>query len=258
MNTNMTSGYKTVNGLDLYYEIHGSGSPLVLIHGGGSTIQTNFAQVLPLFARNRQVIAMELQAHGHTADRGVPSSFEQDADDVAELLKQLNITKADIFGWSNGGQTALQIGIRHPEIIRKLVIGSAAYKRDGLYPWFWDFMKDARLENMPQPLKDAYSEINPDENALQVMHDRDAYRMQNLTDWSDDSIRNIQAPTLLIVGDRDVVTIEHALSMYRIMPNARLLVYPGIHGDFIGELCVGNGLLSTQASVELIENFLEE
>ncbi|MGN6639849.1 MAG: alpha/beta fold hydrolase, partial [Mucilaginibacter sp.] len=185
-------------------------------------------------------------------------SFEQDADDVAELLRQLNITKADIFGWSNGGQTALQIGIRHPEIIRKLVIGSAAYKRNGLYPWFWDFMKDARLENMPQPLKDAYSEINPDENALQVMHDRDAYRMQNLTDWSDDSIRNIQAPTLLIVGDRDVVTIEHALSMYRIMPNARLLVYPGIHGDFIGELCVGNGLLSTQASVELIENFLEE
>ncbi|MGN6639530.1 MAG: alpha/beta fold hydrolase, partial [Mucilaginibacter sp.] len=73
MNTNMTSGYKSVNGLDLYYEIHGSGSPLVLIHGGGSTIQTNFAQVLPLFARNRQVIAMELQAHGHTADRGVPS-----------------------------------------------------------------------------------------------------------------------------------------------------------------------------------------
>lgn len=258
MTTNTTSGYKTINGLDIYYEIHGSGSPLVLIHGGGSTIQTNFAQVLPLFAKNRQVIAMELQAHGHTADRGTPSSFEQDADDVAGLLKQLNIAKADIFGWSNGGQTALQIGIRHPEIIRKLIIGSAAYKRDGYYSWLWDFMKDARLENMPQPLQDAYRKINPDENALKVMHDRDASRMINFTDWSDDSIRNIQVPTLLIVGDRDVVTIEHALSMYRMMPNARLLVYPGVHGDFIGELCVGNGMLSTQASVELIENFLAE
>lgn len=258
MNTNTVSGYKNVNGLDMYYEIHGSGSPLVLIHGGGSTIQSNFAQVLPLFAKNRQVIAMELQAHGHTADRDTPSSFEQDADDVAELLKLLNIIQADVFGWSNGGQTALQIGIRHPELVRKLIIGSAAYKREGYYPWFWEFIGDARLENMPQPLQDAYRFINPDEKALQAMHDRDAYRMINFTDWSDDGILNIKAPTLLIVGDRDVVTIEHTLAMYRMMPNARLLVYPGVHGDFISELCVGNGMLSAEASVELIERFLLE
>ncbi|MDB5023681.1 MAG: alpha/beta fold hydrolase [Mucilaginibacter sp.] len=252
------SGYKQVNGLRMYYQIHGQGSPLVLIHGGGSTIYTTFGQVLPLFARHRQVIAMELQAHGHTPDRDRPSSFEQDADDVAALLEELQIKNADIFGFSNGGQTAMQLAIRHPGKVHKLIVAAAGYKREGYYPWFWEFLSGATMDAMPQPLKDAYLAINADQKALQAMHDRDYNRMIDLVDWSDDLIRSIQAPTFVISGDRDVVTTEHALELYRLLPKARLLIYPGVHGDFIGELCVGNGILSPRASVEMIEEFLDQ
>jgi len=107
--------YASVNGLKMYYEIHGKGQPLVLIHGGGSTISTSFSRILPLFAQTRQVIAVELQAHGHTSDRDMPLRFEQDADDVAALLQQLHIAKASFLGFSNGANTAMQIGIRHPQ-----------------------------------------------------------------------------------------------------------------------------------------------
>src|SRR4051812_23362313 len=106
---NAASHYANVNGLEMYYEIHGSGRPLVLIHGGGSTIESNFGRILPELAKSHLVIAVELQAHGHTADIDRPLSFEHDADDVAELLKQVHIGKADILGFSNGGTTALQI-----------------------------------------------------------------------------------------------------------------------------------------------------
>jgi pimeloyl-ACP methyl ester carboxylesterase len=252
------SGYKTVNGLNMYYEIHGKGNPLILIHGGGSTIYTTFGKVLPLFAENRQVIAVELQAHGHTPDRDQPSSFEQDADDVSELLKQLNIETTDVFGFSNGGQTALQLAIRHPQQVRKLITGAAGYKRNGYHSWFWEFIGNASIKNMPQPLKDAYLAINPDQKALQAMHDRDYYRMLGFKDWSDDVIRSIKAPTLIINGDRDVVTTEHAFEISRLIPDARLLIYPGVHGDFIGELCVGKGILSPEAIVLVIEGFLNE
>ena len=143
------SGYSEVNGLKMYYEIHGQGEPLVLIHGGGSTIQTNFEKIIPLFAKNRMVVAVELQAHGRTNDRNADLTFEQDADDVAALLKNLNIYKANFFGFSNGGTTALQFAIRHPELVDKMILGSALAKRNGAPDWFWGFMAQAKLENMP-------------------------------------------------------------------------------------------------------------
>ena len=126
--------FAAVNGLKMYYEVHGSGSPLVLLHGGGSTIESTFGRILPELARAHQVIAVELQAHGHTLDIDRPLSFEQDADDVAALLKQLKIEKADIMGFSNGGTTALQIAIRHPELVNRLALLAAAFKRSGMQP----------------------------------------------------------------------------------------------------------------------------
>src|SRR5262249_15534415 len=128
----MSAGnYANVNGIKMYYEIHGEGKPLVLIHGGGSTIESNYGYILPLFAQHYKVIAVELQAHGHTSDRDAPETFEQDADDVAALLKQLDISKANILGFSNGGSTTMQIAIRHPGLVNKIVIASGAYKREG-------------------------------------------------------------------------------------------------------------------------------
>src|ERR1700761_8910689 len=114
--------YANVNGIKMYYEIHGSGQPLVLLHGGGSTIKTTFGTILPELAKTHKVIAVELQAHGHTGDRNAPETFDQDAADVAELLKHLNISKADIFGFSNGGQTAMVMGIKYPDKVNKLII----------------------------------------------------------------------------------------------------------------------------------------
>src|SRR5262245_62108137 len=135
--------YAAVNGLTMYYEIHGRGSPLVLLHGGGSTIDSTFGRVLLEFAKSHKVIAIELQAHGHTLDIDRPLSFEQDADDVAALLRRLKMEKADIMGFSNGGTTALQIGIRHPELVNKLVLLSAAYKRRGMRSGFFEGFQGA-------------------------------------------------------------------------------------------------------------------
>src|SRR5215471_16135510 len=186
----MSAGnYANVNGIKMYYEIHGEGKPLVLIHGGGSTIESNYGYILPLFAQYYKVIAVELQAHGHTGDRNAPETFEQDADDVAALVKQLNISRASIFGFSNGGSTVMQIAIRHPEMVDKIVVASGAYKRDGFIPGFFAMMQNASLDNMPQPLKDAFLKINPDTNALRNMHDKDAARMIAFNDWKDSDLQ---------------------------------------------------------------------
>ena len=229
--------YANVNGIKMYYEIHGSGQPLVLIHGGGSTITTSFGKILPMLSKTHQVIAVELQAHGHTTDRDAPESFEQDADDVAELLKQLNVTGADILGFSNGGNTAMQIAIRHPERVRKLILASAFYKREGMYSWLWEGMKHARLENMPRIYQEVYLSIPGNTQAgLQNMHDKDAKRMQTFKDWESDVIKSIQAPALVIIGDQDVVRPEHAIEMYRLLPHGRLCIFPDNHGRYMGEI----------------------
>lgn len=252
-----TGHYEAINGLKLYYEIHGAGKPLVLLHGGGSTIETTFGRILPQLAKSHQVIAIELQAHGHTPDIDRPLSFEQDADDVAALLRKLSIKKADIMGFSNGGTTALQIAIRHPEVVNKLILASATYKRDGLPPGFFEGMQHATLENMPQPLKDAYLKTNPDPKGLQAMFDRDVARMRNFKDISDDAVKAIQAPALVINGDTDVVRTEHALELSRTLPHAKLAIIPGGHGDYIGEICAPDKNSKMPVLVtDMIEEFL--
>lgn len=253
------SGYADVNGIKMYYEIYGAGKTLVLIHGGGSTIQTSFARVLPLFAEKHKVIAVELQAHGHTSDRDAPETFQQDADDVAALLNQLNISKASFIGFSNGGSTAMQIAIRHPELVDKLVIASGAYKRDGFIPGFFEGFPNATLETMPQPLRDAFLEINPDSSTLQNMFDKDVERMMMFKDWSDDELKSISAPTLIISADKDVTTNEHAVKMSQLISNAQLMILPGIHGSYFGEICVAVAVSKLpEMTVALIEEFLDK
>lgn len=253
------SGYALVNGIKMYYEIHGEGTPLVLIHGGGSTIQTSFGRILPILAKQYKVIAVELQAHGRTSDRDVPESFEQDADDVAALLKHLKINKAHILGFSNGGQTTMQLAITHPEIVKKLVIVSAFYKRDGAIPGFFDSMPNATLDNMPAPLKAAYLQVNNDEKGLQTMFTKDRDRMVHFKGWSNDELKSIQAPAFIIAGDHDVVTPEHAVKMSKVIPNAQLMILPGTHGSFIGEICSAEeGSKIPEMAVGIIEEFLDK
>lgn len=241
VSSQVKGNYAKVNGISMYYEVHGAGLPLVLIHGGGSTIETTFGRIMPLLAKTHQVIAVELQAHGHTSDRNSPETFEQDADDVAELLEQLNIKNVDIFGFSNGGNTAMQIAIRHPQRVQKLVLASAFYKREGMYPWFWEFMKDPKIEMMPQVYKDVYLAINPgNQKGLQAMHDHDARRMQSFKDWKDEDLKLIKPPAFIIIGDQDVMRAEHAVQMHRLINNSRLAILPGNHGSYMGEIMTPN------------------
>ncbi|HRH03013.1 MAG TPA: alpha/beta hydrolase [Bacteroidia bacterium] len=254
-----TSGYATVNGLKMYYEIHGQGKQIVLIHGGGSTIETNFEKIIPLLAKNKKVIAVELQAHGRTNDRNSDLTFEQDADDIAALLKHLNIDKADLFGFSNGGTTTLQIAIRHPKIVDKMILGSALAKRNGVPEWFWGFMSQAKLENMPAQLKDGYKKVAADTNGLQVMHDRAAKRMVNFKDIPDEQIKAITIPTLIIIGDKDVITPEHAIELHRQIANSELAIIPGGHGQYIGEITtITPDFKESDLVVPMIEKFLDK
>ena len=253
------SGFARVNGLRMYYELHGAGgTPLVLIHGGGSTIGTNFGRVLPQLSRSRRVIAVEVQAHGHTLDIDRPFTFEQDADDVAALLDSLHVPKADILGFSNGGTTALQIAIRHPGKVNRLVIASSNYRRDGMQAGFWDFMEKGTYADMPKPYEVAYLKINPNQAGVHAMHDRDAKRMLAFKDIPDESIRAIQAPALVVVGDKDVVRPEHALALSRTLPHARLCILPGTHGSYLGEIMTPNVSDRTVAIfADLVTDFLD-
>ena len=252
------SGYAQLGALNMYYEIHGKGGmPLVLIHGGGSTIKISFGCILDSLASDRQVIAVELQAHGHTRDIGKPTSFKQDADDVAALLKYLHITKAVIFGFSNGGQTAMQIGMSHPEIVNKLVIAGAFYQRDGAFAGFFNGFAKATLNDMPEELRAAYLREDPDMEHLQIMFERDRARMEGFKDWSDGDVRSIKAKTLIFSGDHDVLTSEHAVKMSRVIPNADLVIVPGTHGSYLGESGKGDGKMAA-ITVGLVKEFLDK
>jgi pimeloyl-ACP methyl ester carboxylesterase len=242
------SGFAPVNGLKLYYEIHGAGTPLVLLHGGGSTIGTTFGSVIESFAKTHKVIALEQQGHGHTADiPDRPFSFEQSADDTAALLQYLKIPKADFIGYSNGGTIALQIAIRHPEIMGKMVVISANYKRDGMYPEFWESMQHASLQSMPEELKEAYLKVAPHPEQLQSFHDKSVQRMLNFKDIPAEKIHGITAPALVIVGDGDIIRPEHAVEMKRMLPHGQLAILPGTDHMNI----MHNSLLAS-----LIETFL--
>ncbi len=251
------NGYVDVNGIKMYYEIYGTGKPLVLIHGGGSTIQTSFGRIIPALSLHRQIIAVELQAHGRTSDRNADLSFEQDADDVAGLLKKLNITNADIFGFSNGATTTLQLAIRHPEIAGKIIVCSAIFKKNGTPPGFREFMKHATIKDMPQQLKDGFLKVNSDPGALQSMHDKCAKRMLEFKDIPDKEIEKIKSPTLIVAGDQDVLTPEHALEMHRLIRNSRLAIIPGGHGKCIGEITtITPDTKETDFIIPVIEEFL--
>ncbi len=240
----MTQGkYANVNGLNLYYEVHGTGQPLILLHGGFGTIEM-FEENLSALAANRQVVGVELQGHGHTADIDRPLSFEQMADDVAALIKYLGIERAAIFGYSLGGGTALQTAIRHPNLVRKLVIVSAPCKSDGWYPEVRAGMKSMNAEVgktlVGSPMQQAYASIAPRPDDWPTLVAKMGELLRQDYDWSK-AVSALKIPVMIVVGDADSVRTAHAVEFFELlgggqrdanwdgsgMSNARLAILPG-------------------------------
>jgi pimeloyl-ACP methyl ester carboxylesterase len=223
--TTARSGYAPVNGLQMYYEIYGTGQPLVLLHGAFSAIGTSFGQLLPGLAEGRQVIGVELQGHGRTADIDRPLRPELMADDTAALVKYLGIDKADILGYSMGAFVALQLAIRHPEVLRKLVLASVTYTMAGIHPGLMEGLGNMTPEMMyGSPWHEEYMQIAPRPQDFARLFAKKTEMDRNTTDVPAEAIRSIKAPTLLIIGDSDLVRPEHAVEMFRLLGG-------GVFGD---------------------------
>ncbi|OCK50894.1 alpha/beta hydrolase [Chryseobacterium sp. CBo1] len=226
-------GHKQVNGIRMYYEIYGLGKPLVLIHGGGSSILFDFKEIISRLENKFQLIGIDLQNHGMSEHRDIPETFEQDANDVAALLKEINIEKASFWGFSNGGNTVMQIAHIYPEMVEKLVVASAFFKRSGMIDGFFEGMMEATLDSMPEPLKINFLNLNPGVEALENMFDKDSKRMQTFKDWNEDILKGINSPTLFISGDKDVMKPEHIVEMWRLVKDSQLMILPATHGSYM-------------------------
>ena len=222
------SSYARVNGLNMYYEIHGEGHPLVLLHGALSAIGTSFGRLLPDLAKERQVIAVEMQGHGHTADIERQLLVAQLADDIATLLTQIGIEQADLFGWSLGAGVALQTAKRHPESVRKLVLASVTYNSGGLYPELLAGIAHAKPDDLAgTPFYEEYMRIAPHPQDFPRLFAKQQQLDGELQDWPVEAIRAIKAPTLLIIGDSDIVRPEHTVELFRLLGG-------GVPGDLVG------------------------
>ena len=227
-NTAPQTGYAPVNGLQMYYEIHGSGGvPIVLLHG--AYMNTGAMEfLLPGLASTRQIIATDLQGHGRTADVDRPLSYEQMADDVAALMAHLGIAQADVVGYSMGGGVALQLAVRHPELVRKIVAASAGYRLDGMYPEVIAGIAEITPEvfiGTPW-YEEYYAAVAPNPEDFPTLVEKLKRLDAEEFDWSEE-IRGIAAPTLLVYGDADVVRPEHMVELFRLLGG-------GVNGDLAG------------------------
>jgi len=236
--TEPRTGYAPVNGLSMYYEIHGEGQPTLLLHGAYMTIDM-MGPLLSGLTRTREVIAVEQQGHGRTADVDRPITYEQMADDTAALLQHLGIERADVIGYSMGGGVALQMAVRHGDAVRKLVVASATYTSDGMPAVALDMFPSITPEMFAgSPIESEYQRLapNPDDfaNLVEKLKRLDTTEFA----WPADDIRGIAAPTLIVVGDSDGVRLEHAVEFFGLrgggvmgdlqgMPASQLAVLPG-------------------------------
>jgi pimeloyl-ACP methyl ester carboxylesterase len=211
--------YADVNGISLYYEQHGSGRPLILLHGGLGMGEM-YAPILPLLAKDRQVITVDLQAHGHTADVDRPLRYPTMADDVAALIGQLGLAQADVMGYSLGGATALRTAIQHPDLVRRLVLVSVPAQRNGWYPESlagMDQMGAQLAEPLKQsPMYEVYARVAPRVQDWPVLVNKTGDLLRQDFDWSAD-IAKITAPVMLVYGDADAIRPAHIVEFYGLL-----------------------------------------
>jgi pimeloyl-ACP methyl ester carboxylesterase len=218
--------YASVNGFELYYEVHGSGRPLVLLHGGLLTINVNFGPLLGPLAASRQVIAVELQGHGHTADTSRPMTIPALAGDLVALLDHLGIPAADLFGFSLGGLVSYAVALGAPDRVGKLIVASAdAHRPPGRESVPID---EDRLPTLAefQEWRDAYAAVAPDPAHFDEFAARVTAMVHEVPGWSGE-LRSLLAPTLLIFGDRDFSPLSDVAELFGLLPDAQLAVLPG-------------------------------
>jgi pimeloyl-ACP methyl ester carboxylesterase len=223
--------YEEIDGVPIWYEEHGdpAGPPLVALHGGIVTFEGSFADVLPWLQDGRRVIGVELQGHGHTLDTRRLMSINRFADDVAELLDRLGIERADLWGFSLGALTATGVAVRHPECVRRLVLAAVHIRPDGYHPQITaPEQNDPRLPTEEEfaAWKAAYEAVAPNPGDLFPFLERLQPVVHDWTGWTDDEIRSVSAPTLVVIGDRDFVRLNHAADMLDLFPNSGLAVLP--------------------------------
>lgn len=234
-----SSGLAPVNGLKLYYEVHGEGKPIVLLHGSYMTIDLNFSELIPELAKTRKVIVLEMQGHGRTADINRPISYKALADDVAALLKYLKVDSADVLGYSLGGTVAFDLAINHPEMVTKLIAVSTVHKYTGWSQAVRDVLKTIKPEFLDStPLKTEYDRVAPDPKQWHAFLDKYMKFDQQDFDLGADNIKKIKAPVLLIMGDNDGVDMSYKAELYKLcggdvfadmqgLPQSQLAIIPG-------------------------------
>lgn len=228
-----SKGFAPANGINLYYEIYGSGTPLILIHGGGSSGSFDFCEIIPRLEGLYTLITIDLQNHGRSDHRYEEETFVQDARDIIAVMDHLEIGKASFFGFSNGASTVMQLAHLFPQRCEKIIVASGLSKRAGMMDGFFEGMQLATLEQMPAYLQEHFLQCNPDPVRLQNMFFRDSQRMIHFTDWPDEVLQSINAPALFISGDRDVIRAEHTAAMSLLVPDGRLLILPAGHGSYM-------------------------
>ena len=230
------SGYAQIGELRMYYEVHGEGAPLLILHGGGSTIRTTYGAILPELARTRMVIAPEQQGHGHTVDVDRPFTYRDMADDTAALLRRLGVKQLDVLGFSYGGCIAIELAIRHPELVRRLVLASVYYRRDDIRPELLRSFETASAHSMPEIYRNAYLAVAPNPGDLPKLTPKLMHNLLSFEGWTDADLHSIKAPTMILQGNQDIAPLEHIAAMTRAIPNAQVVVLPGGHGTYLGEI----------------------
>ena len=256
------TGYATVNGLQMYYEVYGSGgTPLLLLHGGLFNIDLQFGELLPSLAAGRQVIAADFQGHGRTNDIDRPLTSADLASDVVGLLQHLRVAQADIFGFSVGGGVALHLAIRHPELVRKLIVSSVSFHPDGDRSENSDAVGAMTVDMIAgTPMEQEYRAKSPHPDRLQDLLDKLGNFDPGFTGWPDADIRGIAAPTLITVGDCDAVYLDHRVRFLQLrggdvngdfvgVPSSQLAVFPGTTHFF--------GLARTALVLDVVLTFLD-
>lgn len=243
----------SINGIDLYYEVHGTGRPLVVLHGGVLNAETCFGAMIPRLAEAHQVIAVDLQGHGHTADTDRPVTLDNFAADVVGLLDHLGIDRADLFGFSLGSLVSIEMAVTYPARVGRLVLASGHIRADGYHPEIQDPEQTSPLlptEEDFEAMRVAYEAVAPDPDHFFPFLEKMQPVVSEFEGWSDAAIGGIGGPTLLIVGDQDFVRLEHAALMLEVFPDAQLAVLPGTtHMQVIRR---------TDALLALVEPFLDE